>query len=112
MFSQRMGLGGDFASDLQVAITQTSRGGLAALFLASLRRPAHRHRPGWRSQSSRSKATEAATISLRLPMPAPGWLYRSEFPAPVSIRWAEPPDSDRDSVMIEGREGHYLKLQL
>ena len=52
------------------------------------------------------------SISLRLPMPAPGWLYRGEFPVPVSIRWAEPPDSDRDSVMIEGREGHDLKLQL
>ena len=45
-------------------------------------------------------------------MAARGRLYRGEFPIPVSIGWAEPPDSDRDSVVIEGREGHYLKLQL
>src|SRR5215204_5865631 len=45
-------------------------------------------------------------------MPTPGWLYRGEFPVPVSIRWAEPPDSDRDRVVIKSREGHHLKLQL
>src|SRR5215203_2661423 len=45
-------------------------------------------------------------------MAARGRLYRGEFPIPVSIRWAEPPDSDRDRVVIEGREGHHLKLQL
>src|SRR5215204_1408228 len=45
-------------------------------------------------------------------MAARGRLSRGEFPIPVSIGWAEPPDSDRDSVVIEGREGHHLKLQL
>src|SRR5215204_4748926 len=49
---------------------------------------------------------------LRLSVSARHWLYRGEFPVPVSIGRAEPPDRHRHRAVIKGRKGQHLKLQL
>src|SRR5829696_6957239 len=49
---------------------------------------------------------------LRLSVSARHWLYRGEFPVPVSIGRAEPPDRHRHRAVIKGCKGQHLKLQL
>src|SRR3954468_17209134 len=49
---------------------------------------------------------------FRLSVSARHWLYRGEFPVPVSIGRAEPPDRHRRRAVINGRKGQRLKLQL
>src|SRR5215213_10291263 len=49
---------------------------------------------------------------LRLSVSARHWLCRGEFPVPVSIGRAEPPDRHRHRAVIKGRKGQHLKLQL
>src|SRR5215212_7384114 len=49
---------------------------------------------------------------LRLSVSALHWLYRGEFPVPVSIGRAEPPDRHRHRAVIKGRKGQHLELQL
>src|SRR5215218_9618110 len=49
---------------------------------------------------------------LRLSVSARHWLYRGEFPVPVSIGRAEPPNRHRHRAVINGRKGQHLKLQL
>src|SRR3954451_1786873 len=45
---------------------------------------------------------------LRLSVSARHWLYRGEFPVPVSIGRAEPPDRHRHRAVIKGRKGQHL----
>src|SRR3954468_12055684 len=44
---------------------------------------------------------------LGLSVPTRHWLYRGEFPIPVSIGRAEPPDCHRHCRVFKGREGQH-----
>src|SRR5215203_3377110 len=72
---------------------------------------------GYEPKSTRARGCprmgrQYGLTGLRLSVSARHWLYRGEFPVPVSIGRAEPADRHRLRAVIKGRKGQHLKLQL